>query len=178
MKVFRIHSIKLLEFWFMLRQFSGNKSYGACWLDCTDVPSIFFFFSTYAWTNKPQNVFLTWAHICNWSVKLCSQRIFIPNVALTYRTLSWTSLRYIVYDISVRYVAYDMSRTICRGQCERGLIPSSTSSCIDACLYPSLHTIHKFIKALLAQIAPPLNGDSAYIFQSGSSRPQTALFNR
>jgi hypothetical protein len=27
------------------------------------------------------------------------------------------------------------------------LIPSSTSSCIDACLYPSWHTIHKFIKA-------------------------------
>ena len=34
------------------------------------------------------------------------------------------------------------------------IIPSSTSSCIDACLYPSWHTIHKFIKALLAQIAP------------------------
>ena len=30
--------------------------------------------------------------------------------------------------------------------------PSRTPSCIDACLYPSRHTIHKFIKALLAQI--------------------------
>ena len=28
-------------------------SYGARWLDCTDVPSIFFFFSSYAWTHKP-----------------------------------------------------------------------------------------------------------------------------
>jgi len=27
-------------------------SYGARWLDCTDVPSIFFFFSPNAWTNK------------------------------------------------------------------------------------------------------------------------------
>jgi Transposase. len=47
------------------------------------------------------------------------------------------------------------------------LMPSSTSSCIDVCLYPSWHTIHKFIKALLAQIVPLLNGDSAYMSQSG-----------
>ena len=41
------------------------------------------------------------------------------------------------------------------------LTPCSTSSCIDVCLYPSWHTIHKFIKALLAQIVPLLNGNSA-----------------
>ena len=28
-------------------------SYDARWLDCTDVSSIFFFFSSYVWTNKP-----------------------------------------------------------------------------------------------------------------------------
>jgi len=47
------------------------------------------------------------------------------------------------------------------------LIPSSMPSCIDACLYPKWHTIHKFIKELLAQIVPLLNGDSEYISQSG-----------
>ena len=46
------------------------------------------------------------------------------------------------------------------------LIPSSTSPCNDECLYQSWHTIHKFIKAMLAQIVPLLNGDSAYISQS------------
>jgi Transposase. len=46
------------------------------------------------------------------------------------------------------------------------LIPSSMSSCIDAYLFPSWHTIHKFIKTLLAQIVQLLNGDSAYISQS------------
>ena len=47
------------------------------------------------------------------------------------------------------------------------LIPSSTCSCIDACLYTSWHTIHKFIKTLLAQIVPLLNSDLAYISQIG-----------
>jgi hypothetical protein len=41
------------------------------------------------------------------------------------------------------------------------------SSCIDACLYLSWHTIHKFIKALFAQIVLLLNGDLVYISQSG-----------
>jgi hypothetical protein len=80
-----------------------DLSYGTHWLDCTDVPSIFFFFSHPA--PEPishYNVFLTWAHICSWSVKLCFHHIFIPQVAPIYRPLSW------IYRLG--YVAYGMSR--------------------------------------------------------------------
>jgi len=52
-----------------------------------------YFFSSHP-TPEPichKNAFLAWAHICSWSVKLCSHHILIPNVAPIYRPLSWTS---------------------------------------------------------------------------------------
>ena len=88
---------------------------------------------TYKWNRDP--------HKQHFSSFYCSQK---PHIA-------WCNIIQIDFQMLRSRLQYT----------QVPIIPSSTSSCIDACLYSSWHTIHKFIKAfikaLLAQIVPLLN---------------------
>jgi Transposase. len=99
------------------------------------------FYIGYKWNIDPHKQH-AWSFYCSWKPHIAWWTI----IQIDFQKL-WSRLQYTPVGLP--------------------LIPNSTCSCIDACLYPSWHTIHKFIKALLAQIVPLLNGDSVYISQSG-----------